>query len=311
MPTESIIFAATISNLGPLPTDFSLPASCISSTDWVLAFTGQPNARVWSDCSLGPNTCVPSPTDSDALTSIYEINHTPASGHVLGYYSPGVSCPLGWETAARAARDSAGTVSQSGFIAPTTTATTTTDDGGGGDSVPTFRHALVSLLDPGETAVWCCPSYVNDSRPRGRMVLLRAVRLHPVYRLRLTGPGAGGRETTGIQGDDGQTTEGIVEVISATSTGTVLTTTFSASAVTDFLAYSQVPIVRFVQRPGDLSSSPGGGEDEQRETTSSGVTPSQTSDSENIGLWQRQYWGSSIGALAISVGVGAALFLVC
>jgi hypothetical protein len=159
MPSVTSIFDQAITNWGPLPTDYSLPASCTSSpTSWALAFYRRPEVPLWHDCNTETKLCLPTPSDPGALEALIDANAIPGDGHLGVYYSPGVSCPAGWMTVGVAARGER-TIEWSGFLATSTLATVD-----GGEWVrPMFYNndeALVHLLDVGETAVWCCPQYV-------------------------------------------------------------------------------------------------------------------------------------------------------
>ncbi|KAJ0423166.1 hypothetical protein BJY00DRAFT_58884 [Aspergillus carlsbadensis] len=315
MPTGSSLFEYSITNWGPLPTDFTLPASCLSSTNWALAWTVQPSAPLYFDCNQNTEAlCAPTPTDSGALETALAINEIPGDGLIGPYYSPGVACPADWTTVGVAVRGES-TVSRSGIVAtPTADEEDEDEDGGTGDgALPTFYNnhdVLIDLLDVGETAVWCCPESATAFTGGG--VCLSAISDYSFS----TGCRSyyGGSDvatyTTGIPGNDGQTTEGEMLIITATTTATVETTTFPSSETTEYIAYSQFALIRFVHQPSDLAES-GGGDDEGEEEGDSGSDPSETNAAERIGgTGASGGWGGMVGSLLASVVAGAALVLV-
>ncbi|KAJ5085175.1 hypothetical protein N7532_009946 [Penicillium argentinense] len=75
------------------------------------------------------------------------------------YYSPGLYCPSGWATVGVAVRDDENSLSKSGILAPASTTTTSEPD----YALISPKDFFLSLLEPSETAVLCCPSsYTAD-----------------------------------------------------------------------------------------------------------------------------------------------------
>jgi hypothetical protein len=117
--------------------------------------------------------------------------------------------------------------------------------------------------------------------------------------------------TTGFPGEDRQTTDGELYVITAMSSGTVETTTFSRGEATDWIAYSQQPAIRFIQGvsasmdSGEGSNDSGGdsGEDDR-------AGPSESSSAGRFGVALSRLWGVAFGSLVGSVALGAVLVLV-
>jgi hypothetical protein len=65
----------------------------------------------------------------------------------VGYYSPGLYCPSGWETIGMAARDGK-SLSTSGFLTTSV------------KKIPSYEEPvtlLASLLEPSQTLALCCP----------------------------------------------------------------------------------------------------------------------------------------------------------
>lgn len=96
------------------------------------------------------------PTGTAELTKTYDANPTGVEQYF--YFSPGLDCPAGWETAGIAARDSDKSLSAEGLLKPTLT----TPVSSGILQWENVATLFVDLLDPGETAVVCCPRYVSS-----------------------------------------------------------------------------------------------------------------------------------------------------
>ncbi|CEL09255.1 hypothetical protein ASPCAL12394 [Aspergillus calidoustus] len=302
MPSATSIFDQTITNWGPLPTAYNLPVSCASSTTWVLAHTLRPEVPLWHDCASETQLCLPSPTDPSALETLIEANEIPGDGYLGAYYSPGASCPGGWKTVGAATRGER-TISRSGFLATATGTTATADE----DWVrPMFYNndeAIVHLLDVGEMAVWCCPESMTALLEDGACYsTLPSFRPSTACRTFFTRADVA-TYTIGFPGEDGQTTDGELYVITAMTTGTVETTTLSRGEATDWIAYSQQPALRFVQ---GVSVSIDSGEGSVDSGGDSGVDDrADPSESSSAGKF-----GGALGSLVASVALGAALALV-
>jgi hypothetical protein len=120
--------------------------------------------------------------------------------------------------------------------------------------------------------------------------------------------------TTGFPGDDGQTTDGELYVVTATTTGTAETTTFSRGEATDWIAYSQQPAIRFVQGGASGSGSAASGEEESDGSggnDSAVPEPSESNAAGSLGAGQSGPWGIAFASLAVPVALGSALVLVC
>jgi hypothetical protein len=135
--------------LGPLTTTFQPPAPCsaavgiCSTCDAV--FVGQKCG------SAGPQddtTCWP-PTTQGALRPSSALNG-------WGFYSPGISCPAGFTSACHATADS--------------------------QSSQAADWAMQFLLEPGETAVGCCPLGFNCHNQNGQtcLAVVRTITLSTV-----------------------------------------------------------------------------------------------------------------------------------
>ncbi|KAJ0414720.1 hypothetical protein BJY00DRAFT_318558 [Aspergillus carlsbadensis] len=311
MPSVTSIFGQTITNWGPLPTAYTLPASCASfpSTSWALAFYRRPEVPLWHNCAIETKLCLPTPTDPSALEDLIEANAIPGDGHLGVYYSPGASCPAEWKTVGVAVRGER-TVKRSGFLATSTMATV--DEEWVRPMFYNNEEALVHLLDVGGTAVWCCPESMTTFLEDGACYSTLPS-FTPSTACRTSFPrGDVATYTTGFPGDDGQTTEGELYVITATTTGVVETTTFSRSEATDWIAYSKQPAIRFVH--GSSSGSMDTGEGRDDVDSGSGEDDSvQTNKSNAASIFsagQDGPWGGGLGALLVFIVFGAGVVLV-
>ncbi|KAL3456265.1 hypothetical protein BJX64DRAFT_294256 [Aspergillus heterothallicus] len=303
MPSDSAIFGHTITNWGPLPTDWALPAECMSSTSWALAYDGQADAPVWHDCSINADlVCLPTPTDSGAVETVYEVNQIPGDGVIAAYYSPGAACPSGWKTVGAAAREES-TVSRSGMIM---SAHQEDIEGRHAVRIYDLNQALVDLLAVGETAVWCCPSsMIGGLQDQQCYSTLSNYQPSTACNTFYTASDIG-TYTTGLPGDDGRTTDGELVLVTATTSGTVESTVFSQSEATDFIAYSQLPPVRFVHGGSDS----GEDSDDEQDSSEPSEDPSETNGAGRIAVTGTGPWGGIVGSLLASVVAGAAIVLV-
>lgn len=185
MPTVTTLSQISIFNVGPLTTTFTTPASCIHDT-WLAAPAEGPKT-VWYglDCrDVTVNDCAPS---TAALKS-----HLPSdaasnpAAQWIPYYSPGVVCPSGYQTVGVAVKVNPTSTSMSGMFTRPSSGDDSEDEPTSGDISgrgPMFNsgnNVLMDALDPGETAVMCCPRYVA-----------RSISSHPASRkLTSTGPPA-------------------------------------------------------------------------------------------------------------------------
>lgn len=197
MPSLTSLSLYTLTNLGPLTTTWTAPATCITPAAVYLAPTDIPDqAYISSECAaLHDGACYPG-----VITHINEIYTTEENGLVGGvipYYSPGLYCPYRYATAGIAVKDGDGKlVNSSGLFARTTYGEVTIGSGvetytstmTGYVRVTTTTESLVDsytstwvsivavpttiapsfnpnwnvfmeALGPSETAVVCCPRY--------------------------------------------------------------------------------------------------------------------------------------------------------
>lgn len=157
MPTVTTPFGYAVTNLGPLTNAYTAPASCATNTELVqIAVPTDPSIVQWeAGCDISRSTlgaCYPSGTVVDA-----EVNKpgraSQANENLIMYFSPGIACPAGWQTAGVAAKAADGSLSTTGVFHPSVALPSRI-------RAPIFNprlNVLMGAIDPGETAVLCCP----------------------------------------------------------------------------------------------------------------------------------------------------------
>lgn len=142
MPSATSFSGYNLLNNGPLTTTFTAPATC-STAFVMLGLATDPAALQWdAQCDwVPPADCNPSGSVIQSIVSAQ--NNNPTAADVIVYHSPGLVCPSGWATVGAAAK-----------LNPTSTSTS----GAFNPSVPVL-DVFLSALDPGETAVLCCPRF--------------------------------------------------------------------------------------------------------------------------------------------------------
>lgn len=154
MPTATTQDGYGVINIGPLTTTFTAPASCTTEFKIAVAPTDSPSLEYQDDCSYEPpSDCHPHGSVINSLVS--SIGATPTLGVIL-YQSPGLFCPSGWSTAGAATKVNPTSTSTSGAFNLTNVVPT---------GVPAFFQpaldSFMSALDPGETAIACCPRFLS------------------------------------------------------------------------------------------------------------------------------------------------------
>ncbi|KAL4886699.1 hypothetical protein BJY04DRAFT_213455 [Aspergillus karnatakaensis] len=320
MPSSSSIFDITLTNWGPLATSsFTPPVACATISTVEVYETAVPDLR-WTDCNPQREILcdAPEPTDASAYEEYWAVNSVLGGSQIGAYYSPAPECPAGYKTVGVAARNGQ-RISRSGFLAgptqtpvevpsslipsvfPTTPGVTPTpvpelDEA----NFPVFYgadDALIALLDPSETAVWCCPSAMTAGFDGYCSSALPSYTFSSICNTFIT-EGDIATYTTGIPNDSGRTTEGLIGIITAT-TQSVLTTTIAPEQATDFVAFSVVPPLTLVHKPTDLVSG------EQAEFT--GAAGRVTV---GFGLGSGNIWGGVVGTLVASVVAGVSVVLL-
>jgi hypothetical protein len=156
MPTATTLSGARLINNGPLTTTFTAPSSCSTDYAILIGLATEPTIFEWiAQCNYtSPADCNPS---GAALQSLVTANQAgdPTGGFVLVYHSPGVVCPAGWATVGAAVKASPSSLSISGAFNVSSAVPTGAQDSFFENGLDVFLDAL----DPGETAVLCCPRF--------------------------------------------------------------------------------------------------------------------------------------------------------
>lgn len=150
---------------GPLTTTYTAPSSCstllgdieiaISTTDFdtnstVIGLWGEPCGETIA--TVG--SCLPSGAKMDSIMSTLDTNN-PQAGYTVEYFSPGLVCPSGWETAGVATKVDGGSITSSGpgFVDPYPTSSFDVN------FLENFSpNVLLAGMAEGETAILCCPT---------------------------------------------------------------------------------------------------------------------------------------------------------
>ncbi|KAL2131160.1 hypothetical protein VTI74DRAFT_5447 [Chaetomium olivicolor] len=295
MPTVTSFANFVVSNLGPITTTFTAPASC-TTEQLVVGFSASPLDDIWqTDC--GPlagsvGQCRPSGAGIDAF---YSRNYLSASPGLLSYYSPGIVCPAGWTTAGVTSRNTDGSPgSASGvfnFPAPTKTQ----------PSYLQWITALGQVIDPGETAAVCCPSGYTIPRDPGYCYSVLPTSVYQpsagssFCQLQFTSADVGTMNMTLTINGQSRSTQ-VLEV-TGTVPITIVSTTFSPAQATHLVGVKIVPMVPLVHKAADLSmTSLGGGP----ATSSNPANSLRHTSRGTLGIW-------SIVVAAIAMASGVAL----
>ncbi|KAG6085761.1 hypothetical protein E4U15_001164 [Claviceps sp. LM218 group G6] len=157
MPTPTQYFGYLVTNVGPLTTHFTPAASCATAKPNVYIVTQLADTRGlfgFPSCEAPKyDGCLPQGESLDRLNR--DLATHPRNGN-LAYHSPGLQCPSGWKKAGRVVgADTQATKPRGGLSFKGINMSTVMQNGNPGP-LPKL-HAYASILDPGETLVWCCP----------------------------------------------------------------------------------------------------------------------------------------------------------
>ncbi|KAF9876769.1 hypothetical protein CkaCkLH20_05615 [Colletotrichum karsti] len=169
MPSATEVSQVVLSNLGPMTTVFTPPASCATASPQLfLAFTNVPGVLPFygRDCekyALGD--CFPSGKAIDDGRASFRSSPSLNNHGTLYYLSPASVCPDGHTTVGVAAKDGDGKVSSSGLYVPPVW--TAGDSLGREPRMNPVENIFMEALDAGETAVVCCPENFEAGRVDG------------------------------------------------------------------------------------------------------------------------------------------------
>jgi hypothetical protein len=156
MPTATSLSGWSLFNIGPATTTFTAPASCATAYRTMIAPATDPGHPEWNvHCPwVPPADCNPSGSIVQSIISSAEGTN-PTAGLFIVYQSPGIVCPSGQATVGVAEKYSPTSTSISGAF-------NLSNDNPSGDIDVFFEpqvDAFLAALDPGETAVLCCPRF--------------------------------------------------------------------------------------------------------------------------------------------------------
>jgi hypothetical protein len=160
MPTVTSLSGLNLLNFGPLTTTFTAPASCSTAYRTMIAPATSPAFFQWNvHCPwLPPADCNPQGSAVRSLISSAG-GPNPTDGSFVVFNSPGLVCPFGGSTVGAATKFNPTSISISGAFNQSDAIPT-------GSDVAFFEpqlDVLLAALDPGETAILCCPRFAPFS----------------------------------------------------------------------------------------------------------------------------------------------------
>ncbi|KAL2059921.1 hypothetical protein VTL71DRAFT_10076 [Oculimacula yallundae] len=158
MPTATSLSGYDLLNIGPATTTFTAPASCATAYRTMVAREDFPQNPLYNvHCPWQPPAdCNPSGSVVQSLISSARVAE--ATDHdatfFIPYQSPGIFCPSGQTTAGVAEKLNPTSYKVSGVF----NMTFDTDESWNYPVFQPYLDVFVSALEPGETAILCCPS---------------------------------------------------------------------------------------------------------------------------------------------------------
>ena len=168
MPSASVLSDFTFTNWGPLTTTWTPPTSCrsvsIETSNLYVAAASAPGINYGLvSCAMPTDFmgCIPSGTITNKPTASSWYWDPSKIDQYEPHYSPGLNCPSGWGPVGTASRNGTKTAEWNGAFAPVTTSPS--------ELFPNVaNNVFLQVLDPSETAVLCCPTYVLSHRTMNR-----------------------------------------------------------------------------------------------------------------------------------------------
>lgn len=178
MPRTTEFFGAPLTNVGPLTTTYTAPASCATGfRQWNVALKNTNHTTLrygylgaaGTTCTDQPvGECLPSGAKFDELAKAATTTYN--NGY-LAYFSPGLHCPSGWETAGVAVGSMRPTSGADLHATPTNASGIFTQDpwpyepykpNASGlvlaEYLPEVKY-FMSIIKDSETVILCCPRY--------------------------------------------------------------------------------------------------------------------------------------------------------
>lgn len=193
--------------------------------------------------------CAPTGTITSLPKAYTALELNPKDGYQGNYFSPGLYCPSGWATVGIASRDGHRPVNSSGVVSPTMPVPTSV-------TVPLpnlAENAFMQLLEPSETAVWCCPSSMTGNMMIGCYSTLPDYKVSTACEVVMPGDDFSIISTTYLF--DGTMVTGALETITATHPMSTHQFTLTGTATSGIAAVTVAPFVTLVHKPTDIASS--------------------------------------------------------
>ncbi|KAJ5703154.1 hypothetical protein N7488_010702 [Penicillium malachiteum] len=306
MPSITVTDGYTFNNWGPITTTFTPPPSCVTETNNIqIAIKSKPSIIDYaSQCSINPAWgCIPSGTQSDYSKTASILDFGIEQVFETAYYSPGLYCPSGWATVGVAARKDK-TISASGVLS--ITASPFYDN-----YFPEFESPatlLLSLLDPSETAVVCCPSSMTADLSGCYSTLPDYKPTVGCYELIPMTDLAAATKTVTVNGTTHyHVLQTLVNTLPMTS---AYTTTFDDDDRSTLVGVTYVPMVTMIHQQRDFEAT---GTGSVSSGGSSGTSqPAATSSSAARCAQAASLWDVLIPVIGVSLaamGLGAAIIL--
>lgn len=179
MPRTTQFFGAPLTNIGPLTTTYTAPASCATGyRQWDVRLKDTVHTTLHygfigaagTACTVESlSDCVPSGAKFDELQRAATTTYN--NGY-LAYFSPGLHCPSGWETAGVAVGSGRPTSGADLHATPTNASGIFTKDPWPYKpsrsnltmpaNLPGVKYYM-SMIKDSETIILCCPRYIIPS----------------------------------------------------------------------------------------------------------------------------------------------------
>lgn len=157
MPTATSLSGWSLLNFGPATTVFSAPASCATAYRTLVGPATDPTIPSWNvQCPWAPPAdCNPNGARVQSIISAAD-QPNPTAGLFVLYQSPGLVCGSGQLTVGAAEKVNPTSTSVSGAFNLSNSVPTDASV----PYYPGYLDVMLAALDPGETAILCCPRFV-------------------------------------------------------------------------------------------------------------------------------------------------------
>lgn len=235
-------------NIGPATTTFTEPASCATAYRTMIAPVAEPALLLWNvHCPwVPPADCNPSGSIVQSIISS-AAGTNPTAGLFVVYQSPGLVCPSGQATVGSAEKPNPTSISVSGAFNLSVAVPA-------GADVAFFEpqlDAFLAALDPGETAILCCPSSYTATDGGCYSVLPRSA-FTPTTGCRNEFPQADFGTVSGTWTLPEQTITGGLLTVTGTIPISTVTTSFATSEVTSFVGVAVEGMGILVHQASDI-----------------------------------------------------------